>query len=123
MLAPGIEDSGLDSRLADMVEHEAHLGTLAYHPNRIRHLMVQDADVESEGMPREELEAVDEIGANAEIWIGLVLDQTPDGAQDLVLTQTVEIGFDRLAALKRKCRHHAGEPLVGPGQVRDPLGF
>ena len=123
VLAPGIEDSGLDARLADMVEHEAHLRALADHLDRIRHLMVEDADVESEVVGGEQLEPVDEIGADAEIGIGLGLDQPPDAAQDLVLAQLIELAGDRLAALERQCRHHARSRWSGLREPVDPCGL
>ena len=81
LLPPGIGNAGLDRRLADMIEHEAHLGALLHHLDRIRQVMVEDADVEDEIMRRQQLQRLDEIGLDAEIRIGLVLDQAAHAAQ------------------------------------------
>ena len=85
LLAPGIGNAGLDRRLADMVEHEAHLRALPHHLDRVRQMMMEDADVEGEIMRRQQLQPVDEVGLDAEIGIALVLDQPADAAQGLVL--------------------------------------
>ena len=86
--APGIEVSpALIAGLADMVEHEADLRALPDHLDHVRQMVVEDADVEGEVVRREQLEPGDEVGPDAEIGIGLVLDQPADAAQQLVLAQ------------------------------------
>ena len=72
---------------------------------------------------RQQLEPGDEVRPDAEIRVGLRLDQPPDGAQDLVLAELVELRLDRRAALQRQRRDHAGQPRIGARQLRDPCGL
>ena len=116
----GIDHAGLDRRLADMVEHEADLGTVSDHLDHLGQLMVKDADVEGKIVRSQKLQTLEEAGGNAEIGIGLVLDEPPDGTQDPVPAKLLELGRDRPAALERQCRDHSGEPWIGGGKTRDP---
>jgi Lrp/AsnC family leucine-responsive transcriptional regulator len=121
--APGVEETGFDGGLADMVEHEAHLRALLDHLDDARHLLMKDADVEREIMLGEKLQTLDEAGAGAEFGIGLGLDQAPYTAQELVLAQPVEFARHCLAAFEPKRCDHAGYAPVGPREVRDPFGL
>ncbi len=116
MLSPGVEQPGLDPGLADMVEDKADLGALPDHPDHVRHLMMVDADVEGEIVGRQQLQAGDKVGTNAEFGIGPVLDQAPDGTQDLVAAKLFKLGLDCLAAFERQGRDHAGELRRGGRQ-------
>ena len=107
--APGLGQPGLDAGLADVVEHEADVRALPDHLDHVGQMVVEDADVEAEVVRRQQLEAGDEVGLDAEIGIGLGLDEPPHRAQDLVPAKPIEFGLDGVAVLERKCRDHAFE--------------
>ena len=106
-----------------MVEHEAHFGASGDHPDDIRQMMVKHADVEGEVIGSQKFQPGDEIGPDAEIGIGLGLDQPSHRAKDLVPAKPIEFGFDGVAALERECSDHAFELGLRPGKVGDPGPF
>ena len=85
--------------------------------------MMENADVEDEIVRCQELQALDEIGLDAEIRIALRLDQPAHAAQRLVLPQAIEFGLDRLALFERQGRDHAGQSLVLLSDAVDPGGL
>jgi hypothetical protein len=75
--------------------------------------MVEDADVEDEVIAGQQLQAFDEPRLDAEIGIGLVLDQPADAARCLQTRNLLELRRDRLALFQRQRRDHAGELRFG----------
>src|SRR5438093_1337542 len=120
---PWIDLARLDRRLADMVEHEAHFGTPVDHLDDVRQVMVEDADVEGDVVRGEKFQSGDEIGLDAEIGIGLSLDESSHRAKDLVLAKPIELGLDGVAALERKRRDHAFELGHRSGKLGNPCRF
>ena len=118
VLPPGIDEPRLDRRLSDVIEHEAHLGAAAHHLDHIGQMMMEDADVEADIVRRQELQPGDEIGPYAELRIGLVLDEPPDSAKNLVLAQLIKLGFDGVAALEWQRGDHVSGLLQAPSNAR-----
>ena len=82
--------------------------------------MVEDADVEDEVVRREQLQPGDEVRLDAEVRVGLVLDQPADAAQRLEPAELFELSLDRLAPFQRQRGDHALEPRLGRGEPVDP---
>ena len=106
--------------LADVVEHEAHLGALLHHLDDVRQMMVEDADVEREVVRGEQLQAGDEVRLDAEVRVGLVLDQPADAAQGPVLAELVDLRRDRRTPLERQRGDHALQRRLALRKLLDP---
>jgi len=61
--APRVDESGPDSRLAEVVEDEAHFRTLPRERNHPGQLPVEDAHIEAEAEAGQQPHAADEVGA------------------------------------------------------------
>ncbi len=82
---------------------------------------MEDADVEHQVIRGKQLQPLDELRPDAEVGVGLVLDQPPDAAQNFVLPELVEFTFDGLAAFERQRGHHASEARVRFREAIDPF--
>src|SRR3978361_615489 len=95
-----------------MVENEAHLGTAPHHLDRVRKLVMIDADVERKIVARQQFQRLDQLWPQHESGIGLVLDQAPDAAHSLQLGDACNLWLNRSAAFERKRDDRAKDPGI-----------
>ena len=75
-------------------------GRPLHHLDDVRQVVVEDADVEGQVARGEEGEALEEVRPQAEVGVGLVLDQPPDRPELRQLAEPVEILGHRGAFLQ-----------------------
>jgi hypothetical protein len=95
------------AREVGRAEDEADLRAEADELDRVGQLMVKDADVEDEIVPGEEFYAGDEIGADAEIRVGLVLNQAAENAKPGSKKRRLRSSSNKLLSSRRKSRNCA----------------
>ena len=121
--APWIQQAGLDIRLPDMIEDELHIRALGHHFDGVGHLWVMDANVEVQSIFWQQLYAGDKVRAQAELDIGLELNDAADALDARIGGQLLQRWTDRSAELKRRPGHNALQPAVLLSQALDPIGF
>ena len=117
---PRLDQPVLDAGLADVVEHELHLGAAPRELDREHQTPVLEADVEGQSVLGEEAQPIEEIRGKADARIGLALDQPPDAAQGAILQQPLQIGLHRGALLQRRVGDHPRQPRILVGQLLHP---
>ena len=120
---PRLHHAVRDRRLADVIEDHRHFRDLSREFQHVRHVAVIDADVEGEVEIGERAHALDEIRPQAEIEIGLELDDAADAAQDVVSRQALDIGRNSATLLQRCPGDHALDARIDPGETSDPFGL
>ncbi len=105
-----------------MIEHALDVWTPADQRDRVGHMLVRDADVETEAVTLQQPYPTDEPRPQAELQVVLEPDDAPDALDLRYLGQTVQSVGCRLTLFQQRPGHHSGQPRLVVDQ-RDSTHF
>ena len=120
---PWVQQAGFDAGLADVIEDEGNLRTLAHHLERVRRLGMENAGVERQIVFRQQPQRFEKAGLQHELRIGLILDQAAHAARCLEFCDARDFRLDRGSALERQADNGAEHASVMGSEPVNPFGF